>query len=115
MESIVRLSQVDGVLKNRFTLNYKVEGARLIVDVSVKYSNFSDVIREVVIPITGGSQTITIDKKPTSLDINGEPDEFIDVVKFTFSDELDFELTQEMTKEDLEDYLEILRRFIMQL
>lgn len=85
------------------------------LDVSVKYSNFSDVIKEAIIPITGGSQKMEIVKVPVSLDVNGEPDEFKDVVKFTFSDDLEFTLTQELDIDELEDYLEVLRRFIMQL
>lgn len=85
------------------------------MDVLVKYSDFSETIKEAVIPITGGSQKIEIAQKVTSLDVNGQPDEFEDVVKFTFSDDLDFTLTQELSKADLEDYLEVLRRFINQL
>lgn len=86
-----------------------------MLKVTAKYSNFAEVIQEAIIPITGGTQKIEMAQVATSLGIDGEPDEFADVVKFTFSDELDFSLTQEMTKEDLEDYLEVLRRFINQL
>ena len=85
------------------------------MEVLVKYGNFSELIKEATIPLTGGSRKIEIVKKPTSLNVDGEPDEFVNVVKFTFADELDFALTQEMTKEELEDYLELLRRFILQL
>lgn len=85
------------------------------MDVLVRYSDFSDKIKEATIPITGGSQKIEITQRAISLDVNGQPDEFVDVLKFTFSDDLNFTLTQELSKDELEDYLEVLRRFINQL
>lgn len=89
------------------------------MEVLVKYSDFSEKVKEVVIPFKDGertgSQKLEVVDKVIYAEDGTTVQGVTDVVKMTYTDGLDFTIAQEMTKANLEDYLEILRKLIVQM
>ena len=90
-----------------------------MLKVLVEYADFNEKMKVATIPFKDGeregSQKLEIVDKVLYAEDGVTVQGVTDVVKFTYADGLDFKIAQEMNKAELEDYLEVLRRFIVQM
>lgn len=80
------------------------------MEVIVRYSDFSEVIKEVQIPIDADRRNvISIDPETSEVDS-------VDVVTLESIDEsVSYSVSQKMKKADLRDYVQLLQKILMQM
>lgn len=80
------------------------------MEVVVRYSDFSEVIKEVQIPIDADKRNVI------SIESATEGDVTTDTVKLESIDEsVSFSVVQTMSKSDLRDYVQLLQKILVQM
>lgn len=84
------------------------------MEVTVRYSDFAEVIKEVQIPIDADRRNV-IRVETTTTTAGGEQ-VATDIVKLeSVDDSVAFLMTQTMTKADLRDYVQVLQKILNQM
>ena len=80
------------------------------MEVVVRYSDFSEVIKEVQIPIDADRRNVI------SIESTTVGEETKDIVKLESIDEsVSFSVVQAMSKSDLRDYVQLLQKILVQM
>ncbi|OME54142.1 hypothetical protein BSK59_16310 [Paenibacillus odorifer] len=84
------------------------------MEVVVRYSDFSEVIKEVQIPIDADRRNVISIESTTNVVQNEEVR--TDIVKLESIDEsVSFSVIQTMSKSDLRDYVQLLQKILVQM
>lgn len=80
------------------------------MEVIVRYSDFSEVIKEVQIPIDADRKNVI------RIDPETNEDNSVDIVTLESIDEsVSYSVIQKMKKSDLRDYVQLLQKILMQM